>query len=93
MELHAFGRHNKQGIWEPDFSFQESINNQQNEWDKEEVAFVPPCTQYVFFKTYNHTPTTMVNWAEDDAKAYLDDIKEKLKYYLSEDRNINGGQK
>ena len=61
--------------------------------DKEEVAFVPPCTQYVFFKTYNHTPTTMVNWAEDDAKAYLDDIKEKLKYYLSEDRNINGGQK
>ena len=54
------------------------------EEEKNEVAFVPLCTQNVFAKSNSLTPTTMVNWTEDDAKAYLKDIKEKLKYYLPE---------
>lgn len=54
------------------------------EEEKNEVAFVPLCTQNVFAKSNSLTPTTMVNWTEDDAKSYLQDIKIKLKDYLPE---------
>ena len=48
-----------------------------------EVAFVPPCTKNVFSKLYTTMPTTMVNWNTDDARAYWNDITEKLAYYFS----------
>lgn len=47
-----------------------------------EIAFVPPCTRNVFAKFYTDVPNGLLEWTEPDAKAYLKDIKEKLKYYL-----------
>lgn len=47
-----------------------------------EIAFVPPCTRNVFAKFYTDVPNGLLEWTEQDAKAYLDDIKAKLKYYL-----------
>ena len=47
-----------------------------------EVAFVPPCTKNVFSKLYTDRPKTMINWNIEDAEAYLEDMKEKLTYYL-----------
>ena len=50
--------------------------------ERKEVAFVPLCTQKVFSKSFTSMPSTMVNWNNEDAKAYLTDIIIKLKYYL-----------
>ena len=50
-----------------------------------EVAFVPPCTENVFSKHYTQMPKTMINWNEEDARAYWKDIQEKLKFYWIED--------
>ena len=47
-----------------------------------EVAFVPPCTKNVFSKLYSIMPTNMINWNTEDARAYWNDIAEKLKYYF-----------
>jgi hypothetical protein len=47
-----------------------------------EIAFVPPCTKNVFAKFYTSMPTTMINWNTEDAKAYWEDIAEKLQYYF-----------
>ncbi len=48
----------------------------------EEIAFVPPCTRNVFAKFYTDIPNGLLEWTKPDAKAYLDDIKAKLAYYL-----------
>lgn len=48
----------------------------------EEIAFVPPCTKNVFAKTYTNMPSSMVNWTVKDAEGYLNDILEKLDYYI-----------
>lgn len=49
---------------------------------KDEVAFVPPCTRNVFAKFYTDVPNGLLEWTAKDAQAYLEDIKEKLDYYL-----------
>lgn len=46
-------------------------------------SFIPPCTKYVFLKYYNTTSFTPYMWTEDDARAYLDNILEVLKEFLS----------
>ena len=47
-----------------------------------EIAFVPPCTKNVFSKFYTTVPSTMVNWNTEDAKAYWNDMCDKLKFYF-----------
>ena len=49
---------------------------------KDEIAFVPPCTRNVFAKFYTDVPNGLLEWTDKDAKAYLEDIKLKLNYYL-----------
>ena len=54
---------------------------------KDEVAFVPPCTKNVFTKFYTDTPTGLLEWTRPDAEAYLQDIKEKLEAYRDKEDN------
>lgn len=44
-------------------------------------VFIPPCTLQVFQKFY-YSGAHPQQWSEQDAKAYLDDIIEKIKLYL-----------
>lgn len=60
--------------WDP-------IKNELEVSGKKESAFIPPCVRNVFTKYYSDTPTTMMNWTETDAKAYLDDIIKMLEHY------------
>ena len=46
-------------------------------------SFIPPCTKYVFMKYYNAKSFTPNEWSRDDAEAYLINIKETLKEFLS----------
>lgn len=46
------------------------------------VAFIPPCTKYVFLKYYNPMSNNLREWDRTDAKAYLDNIKDALKTFL-----------
>lgn len=50
----------------------------------DEIAFVPPCTRNVFAKFYTDMPNDMLEWTEEDARAYLQDMKNKLEDYLNE---------
>lgn len=52
-----------------------------------EIAFIPPCTRNVFNKTYTSMPETMVAWTEDDAKAYLKDMEDKIGSFIKGDNN------
>ena len=49
---------------------------------KKEIAFVLPCTKNVFTKAYTNQPNGLLAWTLADANAYLEDMKEKLKYYI-----------
>lgn len=49
---------------------------------KEEIAFVLPCTKNIFTKAYTDQPNGLLTWTELDAKAYLEDMKEKLDFYI-----------
>ena len=49
------------------------------------IAFIPPCTKNVFMKFYTAIPNNLTNWSKKDAKAYLEDILQKLDFYLKED--------
>lgn len=51
----------------------------------DEIAFVPVCTKNVFAKNYTELPSSLMAWTDDDAKGYLGDIKNKLKYYFTKD--------
>lgn len=51
-----------------------------------EIAFVPPCTKNIFTKFYTDVPNGLLEWTEEDAKAYLNDMQEKLEYYLDKAR-------
>ena len=44
-----------------------------------ETAFVPICTERVFFKKYTPYPDAGNEWTEQDAEAYKADIEKKLK--------------
>jgi len=54
-------------------------------WDKE-GKYIPFCTKMVFFKYYSDEPTEhqIHFWSENDRKAYVTAIGEKLKNYLSD---------
>lgn len=46
-------------------------------------AFVPPCTQAIFTKSYSRAPgTSLGRWTQTDADAYQEDMAEKLKIYF-----------
>jgi hypothetical protein len=47
------------------------------------IAFIPPCTKNVFLKYYNSATNNLREWDKDDAQAYLKNIKEVLKTFLS----------
>lgn len=49
-----------------------------------EIAFVPPCTRNVFAKFYTNIPNGLLEWTQEDAQAYLEDMQDKLAYYLKE---------
>lgn len=51
--------------------------------DGKAIAFVPPCTKQVFMKYYNPDPTNLLIWGRCDAQAYLEDIKQKLRFILA----------
>jgi hypothetical protein len=46
------------------------------------IAFIPPCTEKVFQKTYNPLPNGLREWERNDAKAYLKNIAITLKKFL-----------
>ncbi|MCM1141584.1 MAG: DUF262 domain-containing protein [Muribaculum sp.] len=48
------------------------------------VAYIPPCTLKVFEKSYNRDSQklTTLDWIQNDAKAYEEDIRDKLKFYI-----------
>ncbi len=48
----------------------------------EEAPFVLQTTKNVFNKYYTEQVTTMLQWTEDDADNYWNDMKTKLKYYF-----------
>ena len=50
--------------------------------ERDEIAFVPPCTRNIFAKTYTSVPKNMLAWTKEDAENYLNDINSKLKEYL-----------
>ena len=52
------------------------------ELDGVEAAFVPSCTKQVFLKYYTIQSNDLLSWGRKDAKAYLGDIKEKIKDFL-----------
>ena len=51
---------------------------------RDEVAFVLPCTRNVFAKFYTDEPNGLLSWTEQDARAYLEDMRDKLAYYRGE---------
>lgn len=48
-----------------------------------EIAYVPPCTKAIFSKTYSAYPKTLTSWTIEDAKDYLDNMKELLNDFIS----------
>lgn len=48
------------------------------------VSFIPPITKNVFAKTYTHYPCHMSFWTKEDAKSYLDNMKEVLADFIRE---------
>jgi hypothetical protein len=63
-----------------DFSgFEEKDNDKKG---KPVIAFIPPCTEKVFQKTYNPLPSGLLEWERNDAKAYLKNIAITLKKFL-----------
>ena len=48
-----------------------------------EIAFVPPCTKNVFLKYYNPLPNNLLEWDNNDATAYLKNIKTVLSKFLN----------
>lgn len=46
-------------------------------------SFIPPCTKNVFLKYYDTKAFDPYSWTRDDAEAYLENIKETLKPFLS----------
>lgn len=46
-------------------------------------SFIPPCTKSVFLKYYNTASADSNTWNREDAKAYLANIKDTLKDFLS----------
>lgn len=50
-------------------------------------AFIPPCTEKIFQKTFNPLPNSLREWDKDDAQAYLNNIKDTLqKFYKEEEK-------
>lgn len=49
------------------------------------VAYIPLCTLKVFQKAYNKSTSDIssLDWIQQDADAYTEDMKTKLKFYLS----------
>lgn len=54
-----------------------------------EVAFILPCTKNVFSKFYTKHPNTLLNWTQQDAQAYLDDMISKLGEFLDNPEEKN----
>jgi hypothetical protein len=46
-------------------------------------SFIPPCTKYVFMKYFDTSAFNPNVWSIDDAKAYLKDLMENLKQFMS----------
>lgn len=46
-------------------------------------SFIPPCTKSVFLKYYNDASSDPNTWNKEDAKAYMNNIKDTLKEFLS----------
>ena len=46
-------------------------------------SFIPPCTKSVFLKYYNSASSDPNTWNKEDARAYMNNIKETLKEFLS----------
>ena len=53
------------------------------EIDGKSIAFVPICTKQVFLKYYTDNANALLAWTRSDSKKYLNDIKTKLKDFLS----------
>jgi hypothetical protein len=49
------------------------------------IAFIPPCTEKVFLKSFNPVPANLREWNKTDAEAYLKNIEETLKEFLGEE--------
>ena len=46
-------------------------------------SFIPPCTKSVFLKYYNAASSNPNTWNKEDATAYMNNIKDTLKEFLS----------
>lgn len=46
-------------------------------------SFIPPCTKSVFLKYYNAASSDPNTWNKEDATAYMNNIKDTLKEFLS----------
>ena len=46
-------------------------------------SFIPPCTKSVFLKYYNAASSDFNTWNKEDAIAYMNNIKDTLKEFLS----------
>lgn len=51
--------------------------------NEEIIAFIPPVTKNVFLKYYSGSRVTMRDWNKEDAKKYLENIKDTLKEFLN----------
>lgn len=61
----------------------QKLNLSSGNRDKKEIAFVLPCTKNIFTKAYTDKPNGLLTWTKPDAEAYLQDMKEKLDYYIN----------
>lgn len=52
-----------------------------------EIAFIPPVTKNVFLKYYTPVSNNLLDWDKDDARAYLQNIKDILKDFIEEQTN------
>ena len=50
------------------------------------IAFVPPCTKQVFMKYYTTNPTNLLSWGRTDASLYLQDMENKVKLFLTDEK-------
>lgn len=62
----------------------------KKETNEKSTPFVLQTTRNVFTKYYSDQITTMMQWTEEDAINYWEDMKEKLKFYFDElDKKLN----
>ncbi len=58
----------------------------KNDSENVESVYVPICTQQVYTKSYNKQSNVNLNcWGQDDYNSYVEDIREKLQFYLKKD--------